>query len=307
MMNITLRQLQVFAKVAETGSFTRASEQLFLTQPSVSQQIRQLTETVGEPLIDTIGRRSYLTPAGEELLATWTAIQQQWQLFEENMQALRGLHSGTLRLAVVSTAKYFVPRVLGPFCARYPGIDVKLEVANRDRIIERIQGNMDDLYVMTTPPDDLDLVCEYFLDNPLVAIAPPSHALAGVARLSLADLAEERFIMREQGSGTRIAIEHYLEQQCATLNVRMELGSNEAIKQAVAGGLGLSILSRHTLHREPAREDEVVVLPVDGFPLMTRWQLAHLRSRRMSRAAQAFLALLQEWVPDYLSSKGMEP
>lgn len=306
-MNITLRQLQVFAKVAETGSFTRASEQLFLTQPSVSQQIRQLTETVGEPLIDTIGRRSYLTPAGEELLATWTAIQQQWQQFEENMQALRGLHSGTLRLAVVSTAKYFVPRVLGPFCARYPGIDVKLEVANRDRIIERIQSNLDDLYVMTTPPDDLDLVCEYFLDNPLVAIAPPSHALAGAARLSLADLAEERFIMREQGSGTRIAIEHYLDQQGATLNVRMELGSNEAIKQAVAGGLGLSILSRHTLHREPALEDEVVVLPVDGFPLMTRWQLAHLRTRRMSRAAQAFLALLREWVPDYLSSKGMEP
>jgi DNA-binding transcriptional LysR family regulator len=304
-MNITLRQLQVFAKVAETGSFTRASEQLFLTQPAVSQQVRQLTEAVGEPLIDTIGRRSFLTPAGEELLSAWKGMQQQWQQFEENLQAIRGLHRGTLRLAVVSTAKYFVPRVLGPFCAQYPGIDVKLEVANRDRIIERIQANLDDLYVMTTPPEDMDLMCEPFLDNPLVAIAPASHMLTGSGTLKLQDLAEERFIMREQGSGTRIAIENYLSQQGATLNVRMELGSNEAIKQAVAGGLGLSILSRHTLHRDPLLEDEVVILPVEGFPLMSRWQLVRLQHRRLSRAAEAFLELLQAWVPAYLGSKGM--
>lgn len=304
-MNITLRQLQVFAKVAETGSFTRASEQLFLTQPAVSQQVRQLTETVGEPLFDTIGRRTFLTPAGEELLSAWKGIQLQWQQFEENLQATRSLHRGTLRLAAVSTAKYFVPRVLGPYCAQHPGIDVKLEVANRDRLIERMQANLDDMYVMTKPPEDMDLTCDSFLDNPLVAIAPASHPLANAGMLKLQDLAEERFIMREQGSGTRIAIENYLSQHGATLNVRMELGSNEAIKQAVAGGMGLSILSRHTLHRDPLLEDEVVILQVEGFPLMSRWQVVRLQQRRLSRAAEAFLALLQAWVPAYLGTKGM--
>lgn len=304
-MNITLRQLQVFAKVAETGSFTRASEQLFLTQPAVSQQVRQLTETVGEPLFDTIGRRTFLTPAGEELLSAWKGIQLQWQQFEENLQATRSLHRGTLRLAAVSTAKYFVPRVLGPYCAQHPGIDVKLEVANRDRLIERMQANLDDMYVMTKPPEDMDLTCDSFLDNPLVAIAPASHPLANAGMLKLPDLAEERFIMREQGSGTRIAIENYLSQQGATLNVRMELGSNEAIKQAVAGGMGLSILSRHTLHRDPLLEDEVVILQVEGFPLMSRWQVVRLQQRRLSRAAEAFLELLQAWVPAYLGTKGM--
>lgn len=304
-MNITLRQLQVFAKVAETGSFTRASEQLFLTQPAVSQQVRQLTETVGEPLFDTIGRRTFLTPVGEELLSAWKGIQLQWQQFEENLQATRSLHRGTLRLAVVSTAKYFVPRVLGPYCAQYPGIDVKLEVANRDRLIERMLANLDDMYVMTMPPEDMGLACDSFLDNPLVAIAPASHPLAGAGLLKLRDLSEERFIMREQGSGTRIAIENYLSQQGATLNVRMELGSNEAIKQAVAGGMGLSILSRHTLHRDPLLEDEVVILQVEGFPLMSRWQLVRLQQRRLSRAAEAFLELLPAWVPAYLGTKGM--
>ncbi|MCQ9378080.1 LysR family transcriptional regulator [Methyloversatilis sp. XJ19-49] len=304
-MNITLRQLQVFAKVAETGSFTRASEQLFLTQPAVSQQVRQLTETVGEPLFDTIGRRTFLTPAGEELLSAWKGIQLQWQQFEENLQATRSLHRGTLRLAAVSTAKYFVPRVLGPYCAQHPGIDVKLEVANRDRLIERMQANLDDMYVMTKPPEDMDLTCDSFLDNPLVAIAPASHPLANAGMLKLQDLAEERFIMREQGSGTRIAIENYLSQQGATLNVRMELGSNEAIKQAVAGGMGLSILSRHTLHRDPLLEDEVVILQVEGFPLMSRWQVVRLQQRRLSRAAEAFLELLQAWIPAYLGTKGM--
>ena len=304
-MNITLRQLQLFVKVAETCSFTRASEQLFLTQPAVSQQVRQLTETVGEPLFDTIGRRTFLTPAGEELLSAWKGIQLQWQQFEENLQATRSLHRGTLRLAAVSTAKYFVPRVLGPYCAQHPGIDVKLEVANRDRLIERMQANLDDMYVMTKPPEDMDLTCDSFLDNPLVAIAPASHPLANAGILKLQDLAEERFIMREQGSGTRIAIENYLSQQGATLNVRMELGSNEAIKQAVAGGLGLSILSRHTLHRDPLLEDEVVILQVEGFPLMSRWQVVRLQQRRLSRAAEAFLELLQAWIPAYLGTKGM--
>jgi DNA-binding transcriptional LysR family regulator len=305
-MNVTLRQLAIFARVAETGSFTRAAEQLHLTQPAESQQLRQLTEAVGEPLLETVGRRSYLTDAGKALLATWEGMDRQWQDFEEELQAMRGLHSGVLRLAVVSTAKYFIPRVLGPFCARYPGIDVRLEVANRDQVVQRIADNLDDLYVMTRPPEGLDLETRPFLDNPLVPIAAASHPLARRRKLALADLEGERFIMREPGSGTRIAVEEFLAAHGARLNVRMELGSNEAIKQAVAGGLGFSILSRHTLHRDPAQEDDVVILPVAGFPLHTRWQLVHLRQKRLSRAAQAFLALLEEWIPAYTASKGMD-
>lgn len=305
-MNVTLRQLAVFARVAETGSFTRAAEQLHLTQPAVSQQVRQLTEAVGEPVLETLGRRVHLTAAGKALLAAWEGMERQWDAFEEELQAMRGLHSGVLRLAVVSTAKYFVPRVLGPFCARYPGIDVRLEVANRDQVVQRITDNRDDLYVMTRPPEGMDLESRPFLDNPLVPIAAASHPLARRRRLSLADLEGERFIMREPGSGTRIAIEEFLAARDARLNVRMELGSNEAIKQAVAGGLGLSILSRHTLHRDPAQEDDVVILPVAGFPLHTSWQLVYLRQKRLSRAAQAFLSLLEEWIPAYTASKGIE-
>lgn len=305
-MNVTLRQLQIFAKVAETGSFTRAAEQLFLTQPAVSQQMRLLTDAVGENLLETLGRKVFLTEAGQTLLRTCEQMTLQWQRFEEDMAAQRGLHSGTLRVAAVSTAKYFIPRVLGPFCQKYPGIEVKFEVANRDRIIERIEGNLDDLYIMTKPPDSLDLVHEPFLDNPLVAIAALEHPLAAKTSISLSEFARERFIMRESGSGTRIAIEYFQQQHNVKFNVRMELGSNEAIKQAVAGGLGLSILSRHTLHRLPVEEDEVAILPVEGFPLHTQWQLVYLSKKRLSRAARAFLSELEEWIPHYRSSKGIE-
>lgn len=304
-MNITLRQLQVFAKVAETGSFTRAGEALFLTQPAVSQQIRQLTEQVGEPLLESIGRKTFLTSTGRELLQTWQRMAQEWQQFEEGIQAARGLHSGTLKLAVVSTAKYFFPHVLGQFCRRYPGIDVRLEVANRDQVIERINANTDDLYVMSQPPANVDLVVEPFLDNPLVPIVEPGHPLLNQPGLTLTDLKHERFIMRERGSGTRIAIEQYLAQQQASLNVRMELGSNEAIKHAVAAGLGMSIVSRHSLHRQPLAEDEVALLEVDGFPLHSQWQLVYLQQKRLPRAALAFLEVLKAWIPQYLASTGI--
>lgn len=305
-MNVTLRQLEIFAKVAETGGFTRAAEQLFLTQPAVSQQIRMLGEALGEPVLETVGRKVYLTSAGRSLLETWQQMSQQWRFFEEDLAAQRGLQSGTLRLAAVSTAKYFIPRVLGTFCRKYPGIDVKLEVANRDRIVERIEQNRDDLYIMTRPPESVDLVRRPFLDNPLVAIGPPDHPFASRKRISLAEFARERFLMREPGSGTRIALEAFQSQHGVRFNVRMELGSNEAIKQAVAGGLGVSIVSRHALHRLPYKEDEVALLPVQGLPLHTQWQLVHLNAKRLSGAAQAFLSELEIWIPQYRSSKGIE-
>jgi DNA-binding transcriptional LysR family regulator len=304
-MKASLRQLQVFAAVAEAGSVTRAAEQLHLSQPAVSQQLRQLNEAIGEPVFDSLGRGISLNATGQRLLETWVTIEEQWRQFEESLTATRLLQQGTLRIAVVSTAKYFIPRMLGEFWHHYPGIEVRLEVANRDQIVERIKANTDDLYVMTQPPEAMDLVCEPFLDNPLVVIAPRGHALAERGVLTMADLQEERFILRERGSGTRYAIQQAMQEAGTSLNMRMELGSNEAIKEAVAGGLGLSILSRHTLHRNPGTDDGVVILPVQGFPILSRWQLVYLRKRQLPHSAVAFKAELAKWLPMYASEKGL--
>jgi DNA-binding transcriptional LysR family regulator len=288
-MHFTLRQLQVFATVADCGNFTRAAEDLCLTQPAVSQQIRQLTDAVGLLLLEQIGRKVYLTEAGRKLYARWQTMQSEWRAFEDEVSELKGLQSGTLRLAVVSTVKYFVPRLLTPFCTRYPGIEVKLVVANLDQIVERMQGNLDDLYILSAPPAELDLTVQAFLDNPLVMIAPRDHPLAKGRAIPLARLADERFILREAGSGTRVAIERHLAQQNAKLNVRMEFGSNLAIKEAVAAGLGLSILSEYALHRSKGWSDDVAILDVEGFPIHSTWQLVHLRQKQLSAVARAFL------------------
>jgi len=288
-MHFTLRQLQVFATVADCGSFTRAAEDLCLTQPAVSQQIRQLTDSVGLPLLEQIGRKVHLTEAGKRLYARWQTMQAEWRAFEDEVSELKGLQSGTLRLAVVSTVKYFVPRLLTPFCTRYPGIEVKLVVANLDQVVERIQGNLDDLYIMSTPPSDLDLTVQAFLDNPLVMIAARDHPLAKRRGIPLTRVAEERFILREAGSGTRVAIERHLAQHNTKLNVRMEFGSNVAIKEAVAAGLGLSILSEYALHRSKGWSEDVAILDVETFPIHSTWQLVHLRQKHLSAVARAFL------------------
>ncbi len=288
-MHFTLRQLQVFATVADCGGFTRAAEDLCLTQPAVSQQIRQLTDSVGLPLLEQIGRKVHLTEAGRRLYARWQTMQAEWRAFEDEVSELKGLQSGTLRLAVVSTAKYFVPRLLTPFCTRYPGIEVKLVVANLDQVVERIQGNLDDLYIMSTPPSDLDLTVQAFLDNPLVMIAARDHPLAKRRAIPLSRVAEERFILREAGSGTRVAIERHLAQHNTKLNVRMEFGSNVAIKEAVAAGLGLSILSEFALHRSKGWSEDVAILDVETFPIHSTWQVVHLRQKHLSAVARAFL------------------
>lgn len=295
-MHFTLRQLQVFATVADCGSFTRAAEELCLTQPAVSQQIRQLTDAVGLLLLEQVGRKVHLTEAGRKLYARWQTMQAEWRAFEHEVSELKGLQSGTLRLAVVSTVKYFVPRLLTPFCTRYPGIEVKLMVANLDQIVERMQSNLDDLYILSAPPADLDLTVQAFLDNPLVMIAPRDHPLATSRGIPLSRLADERFILREAGSGTRVAIERHLAKHDAKLNVRMEFGSNLAIKEAVAAGLGLSILSEYALHRSKGWSDDVAILDVKDFPIHSTWQLVHLRQKHLSAVARAFLEHVGEEV-----------
>lgn len=293
MRHSTLRQLEVFEAIARLGSFTRAAEELFLTQPTVSMQMKKLTDAVGLPLFEQIGKKIYLTDAGRELHQTCRGIFEHFSHFEMAVADMKGLKKGTIKLAVVTTAKYFTPKLFGPFCQEHAGIDIALKVSNRERVLARMADNQDDLYILGQPPGDIDAVAESFLDNPLVVLAPLDHPLAGMKNIPLARLADEPFLVREPGSGTRAALERLFLQKSFTPKVRMELGSNEVIKQAIVGGLGISVLSRHTLTLDPTIE-QLAILDVEGFPIVRHWYVAYPRGKRLSVVAQAFLDYLKQ-------------
>lgn len=292
MRHSTLRQLEVFETIARLGSFTRAADELFLTQPTVSMQIKKLTDAIGLPLFEQIGKKMYLTDIGQELHRTCHGIFEHLSQFEMAAADMKGLKTGKLRLAVVSTAKYFAPRLLGMFSRQYPDIEVSLEVANREHILERLNNNMNDLYILDIPPEGDNFVVESFLDNPLVVLAPASHPLAGKKNISLKHIVEEPFISREYGSGTRIKTEQFFSKKGLKLKTRMTLGSNEAIKQAILGGLGISILSHHTLTLD-SPENHLVILDVKGFPIKQQWHYAYPSGKQLSVVAKTFLAFLQ--------------
>lgn len=296
-MNATFRQLRLFLALAECGSITGAAKACHVTQPTVSMQLRELADAVGLPLYEQIGKRLHLTEAGEALAETARAMLDEWISFEQVVNAMKGLEQGRLRVALVSTAKYFVPRLLGGFCTEHPNIEIALEILNRDGVVARLRENRDDLYIMSLPPENLDLEQHAFLDNPLVMIAPEGHRLQG-RHLKLTDLLAERFILRERGSGTRLACDAYFARRAFVPAVRLELGSNEAIKQAVSGGLGLAVVSRHTLAARP-EDDQLTILDVTGFPLQSRWFTLYPRGKRLSPAATVFLEHLKrsafEW------------
>lgn len=291
MIHATLHQFKVFEATARHGSFTRAAEELYLTQPTVSMQVKQLTKALGLPLFEQVGKRLYLTDAGRELYATCHDIFEKLDQLEMRVADLKGMKQGRLKLAVITTAKYFVPRLLGPFCQRYPGIDVSLIVTNHERAIDRLMNNQDDLYVMSQLPENIDIEVHPFLDNPLVVMAPKNHPLAREKNISLERLSKEPFIMRESGSGTRKAVQDMFEENNIEVKVRLELGSNEAIKQAIAGGLGLSVLSCHTLTPE-GDTGELTILDVEKFPIDRQWYVVHLGSKQLSVVASTFLDYL---------------
>jgi len=287
----TLHQLKVFEAVARHNSFTRAAEELFLTQPTVSMQVKQLTKAVGMPLFDQVGKRLSLTHAGEELVKTCREIFEKLDQFEMTVADLKGLKQGRLRVAVITTAKYFVPRILGPFCQRYPGIDVSLQVTNHEYILNRLSENLDDLYVMSQLPENIEITCQPILENPLVVVAPADHPLAKEKNISLDRLAAEPFIMREPGSGTRRAVQNLFDEHKILLKVRLDLGSNEAIKQAIAGGLGISILSAHTLALE-GPNTQLTILNVEKFPIERYWYAVYPTGKQLSIVARTFLEYL---------------
>lgn len=292
-MHATFRQLQLFLAVAEHLSITAAARACHVTQPTVSMQLKELSEAVGLPLYEQLGKRLYLTAAGESLVDTARAMVDEWATFGQRIDAMKGLTRGRLRVAVVSTAKYFVPRLLGSFCASHPDIDIALEILNRDGVVARLKENRDDLYIMSMPPEHIDVERHAFLSNPLVVIAPESHPLASQPAISLKDLAEERFILRESGSGTRLASDSHFARQGFEPRVRLELGSNEAIKQAVAGGLGLAVISRHALAPHLA-DDQLTILNVASFPLVTNWWTLYPRGKRLSPVTRVFLEHIEQ-------------
>lgn len=287
-MNITLRQLKIFEAVARNLSFTRASEELHLTQPAVSMQIKQLEQAVGLPLLDQNGKKTYLTEAGEEMYRYACAINDKLQEVAQVFEELKGMKRGHMSIAVASTANYFAPRLLATFFQRYPDVRVSLDVTNREGLLKALTDNETDLVIMGKPPDDMDLVAESFMDNPLVIIAPPNHPLAKKRnQIPLNALAGETFLVREKGSGTRSAMERHFDQHGMKLAATMEMGTSEAIKQGVEAGLGLGLLSLHTLEMELALK-RVVILDVATFPIMRHWYIVHRRGKRLSTVAQAF-------------------
>lgn len=289
MRHTTFRQLEIFEAIARLGSFTKAADELHLTQPTVSMQIKKLTDTVGAPLLEQVGKKVHLTDAGRDLVKAAREIFAILDGFTMSVAERQGMKKGRLKLMAITTASYFAPRLLGEFSKLYPGIEVTLRVTNREKLLASMADNPDDLYILGRPPEDIDVVATPFLENPLVVLAPPDHPLAG-KKISLKRLAEEPWLMREAGSGTRIAIEKLFASKGIELRPRLELGSNEAIKQAILSGLGISALSTHTLALDQA--GQFAVLDAEGFPIMSHWYVVYPTARPPSVVARAFMDFL---------------
>ncbi|MGD8559916.1 MAG: LysR substrate-binding domain-containing protein [Gammaproteobacteria bacterium] len=284
----TLRQLQVFEAIVRNGNFTRASEELFLTQPTVSTQVKKLSAAMGLPLFEQVGRTLKPTQAALELYEACRDIFETLSNLEMKIADIKGIKRGRLRLCVVTTAKYIAPELLGEFRQMHQGIEVSLKVTNRDRVLDRMQANEDDLYIMGQAPEELQVESYAFAPNPLVVMAPRNHPLVGQKRIPLSRIAEEPLILREPGSGIRDATLHLFSAAGMRPHVSMDLGSNEAIKHAIVGGLGLSILSLHTLTLEGG-DGPVAVLDVEGFPIQRQWHMVHPKGKDLSLVARAFL------------------
>ena len=291
MRHATLRQLRVFEAVARHLSFSRAAAELHLTQPAVSMQVKALEQEAGLALVEQVGKKIHLTEAGRELQARAHAIDRELRAAEEALGAMRGLTRGRLTIGLVSTAKYFVPELLGRFLKAHPGVTVKLEVDNREAIIGLLAANAIDLAIMGRPPQNVDTAAEDFAPHPHVVIASPDHPLAGRRRIPLARLAEETFVIREPGSGTRGLLERLFAEHRLALKVSMEMASNETIKQAVIAGMGVSLLSLHTVGLELATR-RLVILEVAGLPIVRKWYVVHLAQKRLSPVAEALKRFL---------------
>jgi DNA-binding transcriptional LysR family regulator len=293
MKNATLRQLKVFESVARHLSYSRAAEELHLSQPAVSIQVSQLAGHAGLPLFERLGRKIYLTPAGREMLSYSRAIIQQFKEVEEAMAGLKGIRGGKLNIAVISAGDYFFPRLLAEFCSRHQDVTVELGVNNREEVVRLLAENAIDLAIIMRPPHDMDVVAEPFAPLPQVIIAAPAHPLARRRRIAMTALQNEAFIVRERGSDTRISMDEVFAERDFRPRIAMEIKSFETIKQAVIAGMGISFMSAHTVSLE-LEVGRLLVLDVAGFPIMRRWHVVHRRNKRLPPVAAAFKTFLME-------------
>ncbi len=287
-MHLTLQQLKLFEAVTRHSSYTRAAEELHLTQPAVSIQIKRLEEQVGMALFEQVGKKIFPTAAGKAVYSASVDILGRVAELRSTVEALKGEVKGALQLAVVSTTKYFMPHLLRSFLHTYPEVEPKLEFTNRARVVERLMNNEDDFVVMGQIPHEEGLAAYPFLENILGVVAPPGHPWTERKKIPLQDLVKERFLQREPGSGTRLMFEQMLKKKGLKIEPYMELSSSEAIKQGVMAGLGVSILSLHSLLLE-RNAGKLVVLDVEGFPFKRRWYAVHLQGKKLSLVAKTFL------------------
>ncbi|MDQ0038251.1 DNA-binding transcriptional LysR family regulator [Variovorax boronicumulans] len=287
MKHATLRQLKVFEAVARLLSFSRAAEELHLTQPAVSTQVAKLEEHAGNVLFEQFGKKIFLTPAGAELLQISRAIIQQFEAAENAMMQFKGVSGGKLNVGVISAGDYFFPRLLVEFASRHRGVTLNFTVHNREGLLTHIAENLTDLAIMVRPPTDLDTSNQAFAPHPYVIVAPPTHPLVGVAGIPLKRLMREPFVVREKASDTWHSMEDGFGRELEHINIAMEIRSTETIKQAVIAGMGVSFVSAHTISQE-LKAGSLCVLDVEGFPLMLNWYVVHRRTKRLPPVAQAF-------------------
>ena len=299
--DVTLRQLQIFDSASRTLSFSRTSEALHLTQPAISMQMKQLEDLAGLPLFERIGRRLHLTQAGEELARHAREVLRTVEQADDALSALRGLQGGRIRVGVTSTAKYFAPKLISLFAKRHPEVVIRLSVANREEVVAALAANEVDLAIMGRAPEAFETVASEFADHPFVVVAAPDHPLARRRSVPLAAFAEEVFLVREPGSGTRAAMERFFAEHGVEVRIGMTLGSNETIKQAVMAGMGLSFISRHTVGLELS-VGVLAVVHAPGLPVMRAWNVVRRAAKRLSPAAQAFEAFVLEEGKAFLRS-----
>lgn len=286
-MHLTLRQLRAFSSVSRLLSFTKAAEDLNLSQPAVSMQVKQLEGQIGQPLFEQMGKKIYLTEAGREVYHYSKAIMGEIDNMEAALASLQGIEHGSLKISVATTAHYFAPKLLSIFYGRFPGVDVRLDVTNRETLLNQLSENVVDMVIMGQPPRGIEVESSVFMENPLVVITPPEHPFNKERSISVDRLSEETFIVREKGSGTRSAMERFFKHHKMKLKTGMEVSSDEAIKQSVQAGLGLGIMSRDATKME-LELGRLSIPDVLHFPIVRHWYVVHRKGKRLSPVAQAF-------------------
>ena len=298
-MHLTFRQIEVFNAVARLQNYTRAAESLHMSQPAVSMQIKQLEESVGLPLFEKVGKMVHLTEAGRYMHEYGRHFADLLEEADTVFEAIKGVERGTLAISVATTASHFATRLLAEFAKRHAGITISLDITNREALRRQLEHNEPDLVIMGQPPEGVDVEADAFMENPLVMIAPAGHYLTKRKGIPLVDVQEEGFVVREQGSGTRSAIERFFTKNGVAFKTDIEMTSNEAIKQAVEAGLGLGIVSIHTLELE-LETKRLQILDVKGFPIKRHWYIMQRKGKRLSPAAEEFKTFVLEHAKEFI-------